>query len=288
MSHSCRSGHSLPKRYLASWSTLIMLTSWALLSARAAPMAAGSAAFDCLIEPRLRLELAAPVAGILQEVLVDRGGYVRKGDVLARLDSAVEEATVALDKARAASEAAIASRSARVAFLTRRRDRFSQLQSRGAVPDAELDEAAADLAIAKADLAEARDQRRIASLEYERSVASLNQRSVRSPIDGVVVERKLAAGEYAYDQAPIMTLAEVDPLNVEVYLPIAFFPKIRAGLIATVRPSDPVGGEYRAAVEIVDTVFDARSGTFGVRLKLPNPEHRIPAGLRCEVDFPAE
>ena len=63
---------------------------------------------------------------------------------------------------------------------------------------------------------------------------------------------------------------------------------IRAGLIATVRPSDPVGGEYRAAVEIVDTVFDARSGTFGVRLKLPNPEHRIPAGLRCEVDFPAE
>jgi RND family efflux transporter MFP subunit len=265
-----------------------MLTSWALLSARAAPMAAGSAAFDCLIEPRLRLELAAPVAGILQEVLVDRGGYVRKGDVLARLDSAVEEATVALDKARAASEAAIASRSARVAFLTRRRDRFSQLQSRGAVPDAELDEAAADLAIAKADLAEARDQRRIASLEYERSVASLNQRSVRSPIDGVVVERKLAAGEYAYDQAPILTLAEVDPLNVEVYLPIAFFPKIRAGLIATVRPSDPVGGEYRAAVEIVDTVFDARSGTFGVRLKLPNPEHRIPAGLRCEVDFPAE
>ena len=140
-------------------------------------------------------------------------------------NSAVEEATVALDKARAASEAAIASRSARVAFLTRRRDRFSQLQSRGAVPDAELDEAAADLAIAKADLAEARDQRRIASLEYERSVASLNQRSVRSPIDGVVVERKLAAGEYAYDQAPILTLAEVDPLNVEVYLPIAFFPK---------------------------------------------------------------
>jgi RND family efflux transporter MFP subunit len=287
MSHSCRSGHSLLKTYLASCSVLIMLTTWGLSSARAAPTAARSATFDCLIEPRLRLELAAPVAGILQEVLVDRGGYVRKGDVLARLDSAVEQATVALDKVRAASEAAIASRSARVSFLTRRRDRFSQLQSRGAVPDAELDEAAADLAIAKADLAEARDQRRIASLEYDRSVASLNQRSIRSPIDGLVVERKLAAGEYAYDQAPILILAEIDPLNVEVYLPIAFFPKIHAGLIATVRPSDPVGGVYRAAVEIVDTVFDARSGTFGVRLKLPNPEHRIPAGLRCEVDFPA-
>src|SRR5262249_21347043 len=157
----------------------------------AAPMAAQSATFDCLIEPRLRLALAAPAAGILQEVLVDRGDQVRKGDVLARLESTVEEATVALDRARAASEAAIMSRIARVEFLTRRHDRFRQLQSRGAVPASELDEAAADLAIAKADLAEARDQRRIADLEYERSVANLNQRSIRSPIDGIVVERKL-------------------------------------------------------------------------------------------------
>jgi membrane fusion protein, multidrug efflux system len=285
MSHRCRSAHSLPKRCLAGWPLLITLYFLALPSAEAAP--ARSATFDCLIEPRLRLELAAPAAGILQEVLVDRGDHVRKGDILARLDSTVEAATVALDKARAASEAAIASRSARVEFLTRRRDRFSQLQSRGAVPQAEFDEAAADLAIAKADLAEARDQRHIAGLEYDRSVASLNQRSIRSPIDGIVVERKLAGGEYAYDQAPILVLAEVDPLNVEVYLPIAFFPKIRTGMIASVRPSDPIGGEYRAAVEIVDTVFDARSGTFGVRLKLPNPGYRIPAGLRCEVDFPA-
>jgi multidrug efflux pump subunit AcrA (membrane-fusion protein) len=157
-------------------------------------MAAGSAAFDCLIEPRLRLELAAPVAGILQEVLVDRGGYVRKGDVLARLDSAVEEATVALDKARAASEAAIASRSARVAFLTRRRDRFSQLQSR--VPfRRRARRSGSGSRYHQGRFGRARDQRRRGRWN-ERSVASLNQRSVK-PVDGVVVEHKLAAQAYA-------------------------------------------------------------------------------------------
>ncbi len=288
MSCNRYSGHRLPKKRLASWLFLIRLHLLALPFAVAAAPVAQSATFDCLIEPRLKLELAAPIAGVLEEVLVDRGDRVRKGDIVARLDSAIEEATVALDKARAASEAAIASRSARVAFLTLKRDRIRQLQSRGVSPQAQLDEVAADLAVATADLAEARDQRNIASLEYDRSVAILNQRSIRSPIDGLVVERKLAAGEYAYEQAPILVVAEVDPLNVEVYLPITFFPKIRTGMIASVRPADPIGGEYPAAVETVDTVFDARSGTFGVRLKLPNPGYRIPAGLRCEVEFPGK
>ena len=171
-------------------------------------------------------------------------------------------------------------------FLTLKRDRVRQLQTRGAIAQSDLDEAEADLAIATADLADAQDQRRTARLEYERSEAILSQRSIRSPIDGVVVERRLAGGEYAYDQAPILVLAEINPLNVEVYLPVSAFPKIRSGMIAVVRPAEPFGGNYPAAVETVDTVFDARSGTFGIRLNLPNPDYRIPAGLRCEVEFP--
>jgi multidrug efflux pump subunit AcrA (membrane-fusion protein) len=38
-------------------------------------------------------------------------------------------------------------------------------------------------------------------------------------------------------------------------------------------------------VIVVDPVVDAASGTFGVRLELPNPEHAIPAGLKCRVRF---
>jgi membrane fusion protein, multidrug efflux system len=52
-----------------------------------------------------------------------------------------------------------------------------------------------------------------------------------------------------------------------------------------VRPNQPIGGSYNAVVSIVDAVFDAASGTFGVRLNLPNPDYRLPGGLRCHVDF---
>ena len=45
---------------------------------------------------------------------------------------------------------------------------------------------------------------------------------------------------------------------------------------------------YLAAVTIVDRVIDAASGTFGVRLELPNPDQSIPGGLHCRVHFLSE
>ena len=84
-----------------------------------------------------------------------------------------------------------------------------------------------------------------------------------------------------------MTIAQLDPLNVEVFVPIPMYGKIKKGMDAEVRPEQPVGGVYIAKIDVVDAVFDAASRTFGVRLLLPNPEHRLPAGLRCKVRFPA-
>jgi len=61
---------------------------------------------------------------------------------------------------------------------------------------------------------------------------------------------------------------------------------IKVGMQADVTPENPVGQVYKAKVTIVDRVLDAASGTFGVRLELPNPKYRLPAGLKCKVTFP--
>jgi hypothetical protein len=53
-----------------------------------------------------------------------------------------------------------------------------------------------------------------------------------------------------------------------------------------VRPEAPIGGSHQAKVAVVDRVLDASSGTFGVRLELPNADRALPAGARCRVDFP--
>jgi membrane fusion protein (multidrug efflux system) len=68
-------------------------------------------------------------------------------------------------------------------------------------------------------------------------------------------------------------------------LPVSRFGSIKVGQPAEVFPEQPVGGQYSAKVEVVDPVVDAASGTFGVRLRLPNPGNRIPAGVKCRARF---
>ena len=61
---------------------------------------------------------------------------------------------------------------------------------------------------------------------------------------------------------------------------------IKVGMNAEITPENPVDQKvYKAKVTIVDRVIDAASGTFGVRLELPNPKYRLPAGLKCKVAF---
>ena len=61
--------------------------------------------------------------------------------------------------------------------------------------------------------------------------------------------------------------------------------QITPGMKAVVKPEQPIGGEHIASVTIVDQVIDPASGTFGIRLELKNPDYKIPAGLRCDVNF---
>jgi hypothetical protein len=90
--------------------------------------------------------------------------------------------------------------------------------------------------------------------------------------------------EYVEDQA-IVRIAQLDPLNVEAIVPIELFGKIYLGMAAEVHPEILVAETRPARVTVVDRAGDAGSGTFGVRLEMPNPEYELPAGLKCDLRF---
>ena len=71
-------------------------------------------------------------------------------------------------------------------------------------------------------------------------------------------------------------------------VPVQKIGSIREGMRAVVRPESPVGGKYIGKVVIVDKIVDAASGTFGVRVELPNPLLKLPAGLKCNISFTRE
>jgi multidrug efflux pump subunit AcrA (membrane-fusion protein) len=162
--------------------------------------------------------------------------------------------------------------------------RVEEVYQQGGISFKDVDEAAAAKALAEVSVIEGRDYKRLAELELERALAALAVRTIRSPVTGVVTERLLASGEFA-KQAPILKVAQLDPLRVEVFVHVAHLGKIAVGMLAEVLPEAPVNGVYQARVTVVDRVVDAASGTYGVRLELPNPDYRLSAGLKCKVRF---
>jgi multidrug efflux pump subunit AcrA (membrane-fusion protein) len=147
-----------------------------------------------------------------------------------------------------------------------------------------LDESESAYVAAQIERDRARKEHALAQHELSRAEAALGLHTVKSPIRGVVVRRILAPGEWA-DPPQLLELAQIDPLYVEVFAPARWLGRIDLGTQARVFPEEPIGGEHAAKVIVVDPVVDAASGTFGVRLELPNPDHAIPAGLKCRVRF---
>ncbi|MBI2217837.1 MAG: efflux RND transporter periplasmic adaptor subunit [Candidatus Rokubacteria bacterium] len=266
---------------------LAVLLALALVPAPAfvPPAEAANESFDCLMEPHVVVSVGAAVEGLLEAVNVDRGDLVAKGEVIATLESSAERAAVALAAARAQIESATKSSQARFDFGVRRWVRTDELFKQNLIPLRELDEAETQKVLAEIGVLEAKENRTLAHLELERAKAALALKTIRSPFDGVVVERLLSPGELV-EQAPILKIAQIDPLRVEVILPVSMLGKVTLGTQAQVMPDAPVTKEPLAArVKIVDRVADAASGTFGVRLEVPNPSYRLPAGLRCTVRF---
>ena len=251
----------------------------------AAEVGLAATELGCLIEPKSQVNLGSAVTGVLDTVSVDRGDVVHAGQVLAKLDSDVEEAIVALARARAENDVIIQSRSERRDFQVAKENRTKLLFEKNVVSNQQMEIAATERRLADLDLVEAEKNQMILQLELKQAVAVLEQRRIISPFDGIVVERVLSPGEYVTEQSHVFSVAKTDVLHVEVFVPIELFGKITTGMRATVHPEQPVGGQHTAKVAIVDPIIDSASGTFGVRLELPNPDRALPAGLKCRINF---
>jgi RND family efflux transporter MFP subunit len=222
---------------------------------------------------------------MLAATLVDRGDAVKRGQVVAQIESSVEQATLALDRMRASNDSAIRVEQVDRELSMREADRKKSLVDKGIANQNSLDELETKVREGELRIQQAQMDQRLAALAADRSERALALKQIRSPIDGVVIERKLSAGEFIYEQTSIMTIAQTDPLNVELVLPMERYGDIKIGSTAIVRPAAPVGGAFRAKADVIDPVIDAASETFGVRLILPNPSHTIPAGIRCTVEW---
>jgi RND family efflux transporter MFP subunit len=264
------------------------LTVLAIVMAPAAATAAPPS-FDCVIDPSEVVKLGSPITGVLAEVKANRGDIVTRGQPVASLESSIEAATVRLNRFRAESTAKINAQEERLKLARSRVERFGAPRGLVVTQD-KYEELQAEARVAEQELLREQQDRQLSQLELERSQATLDQRTIHSTIDGIITEKKLSAGEFVNQEGYIVTVSRLDPLYVEVFLPVIYYKQVRVGMEGSVRPAPPIENTYTANISVVDHVFDPASGTFGIRLTLPNPGNTLPGGQRCKVtfDFPSE
>jgi RND family efflux transporter MFP subunit len=261
-----------------------LVTGLPLLALVLAGHAAAAPLLGCLIEAERVADLGSPVIGIVSSIKVERGERVTKGQILAVLRAPVERASLGVADSRAQSSAEYRAASAAANFNRERLQRAEDLYRQQFISQQALDQARSESALADQKLVQAREQRLLTRQEREVAAAQVAQRVIRSPMDGLVTERFVSAGERV-DDKPLLRIAKVDPLRVQLVVPVAMLGQVRLGSLATVLPEMPGAAPVSARVTMVDGVADPASNTLRVHLELPNRDGALLAGLRCKAEI---
>jgi membrane fusion protein, heavy metal efflux system len=248
------------------------------------PVELKSDALGCLLEPSIVVDVSSPIAGLLDKVAVERGDLVNKGQTVASLESRIERASVDLALTKLKNDAEIRSAQSNEEFARKKHERNENLHRDGVVSAQVREQAETEASLAVERLKQTKEARAVIEQEVQLAKSQLSLKTITSPINGMVIERYLSAGERA-DEKPIIKIAQIDPLRVEAILPAIMYGKVKAGMMAKVTPE--LQGELgrNAAITLVDKVIDPASNTFRVRLELSNRDYSLPSGVRCKINI---
>ncbi len=256
---------------------ILTITSTALIAAEKAQL-------DCLVKPGMYIELSSPVDTTIIELFVDAGDDIKKGQPLVMLENTVEIAKVELAKRQALSWSEIENSRVQLEYARRSLKRIEDLYKKNSVSLFEKDKASTEVSLAKIELIKAKEKKNLAKLGLEQAEAQLALRTIKSPIDGIVIDSYARVGESVAGR-PIMKLAQIDPLRVEVIAPTEYFGLLKKGMKVEIRPERPANKTFKATITVVDQLIDPASGSFTVRMALPNSDEQLVGGVNCIAKF---
>ena len=213
-------------------------------------------------------QVAAGAAGKVIATYVERGSVVKKGAVLARLDSRALSAQAA----QAAADAETSKLMAQQAKLDC--DRTEHMFQKGAISKADYDKAHTQCESSKWTVSSAEARRTM-------TAEALRDTEIRAPFSGMVVERAVTAGEYVQPASRIATLVDTDALRVEITVPEADIPFVRQGMLVDFRTSGGGAGEklYHGKIRYVGPSVRRQSRDAIVEAVFSNPTHELRPGM---------
>ncbi len=218
-----------------------------------------AAEIEGLVLPVEDTSVSSPVLQeVIEAVLVKEGDQVKKGDVLVQLRSAKEQLQV--DEAKKLVEQA--------QFVQKGLD---ALYKEKIGSHEQAIKAQTELDLAKIRLALAEEQ--------------LREKTVRSPVDGIVTRKFKEAGESVDRVEKLAEIVNIDRVYVRFYLDPKFMEVLHNGDDVNVRFPVLAGQQFKGKIDFIAPQIDASSNLFIVKLLIDNPGHKIKAGMRGLADF---
>ncbi|HEY3568058.1 MAG TPA: efflux RND transporter periplasmic adaptor subunit [Thermoanaerobaculia bacterium] len=217
----------------------------------------------------------AQIAGSVLTVTAEPGQAVRKGQVLARLDSA------ALTEAYNSARVAVTSARNNVALNQRELDRQRALLQAGAVAQRAVETAQQNLTGARATLAQYEAQ--LASAEKQ-----LGYTSVTAPFSGIVSERPVSAGDVVQPGTALYTIVDPSILQLEAAVPAEQLAQLQVGSPVVFTVTGYGNHAFRGQVTRINPSADPTTRQVRVYSEIPNPGNNLVAGLYAEGRIESE
>jgi len=233
----------------------------------------------------------ARVNGYVAKWLVDIGDHVKKGQVLATIET--PELDAELEAARAqlrASEAQVGARKAEAEFSKSTNERWRD-SPKGVVSEQERESKKADYESSEARLYAANAQVNLDKSKVDQYNALTEFKQVKAPFDGTITERKIDIGNLVTagsgsTTTPLYRMAQTDPLRVFVDVPQSAAGELmNAGAPAEIRATGAVGGVFSGKIARSAESINAQARTMRVEVDMPNVNHALVPGMYVNIAF---
>jgi RND family efflux transporter MFP subunit len=222
--------------------------------------AQGEHSFDGLVLPFKNVVVSSPVQTTIVSILVKEGDHVATGQTLAQLYARLEE----LDMLRAKADL--------------EKKEFDAKSSKSLF---------ADKIISEDEAIKNRSEMEGSRLVYQMADETVRQRTILSPISGIVVEKDREVGETVSPAEPLFRIVDISRVYVQFYIRAEELPTIHVKEPMLVRcPVLDKDATFQGVVDFIDPRVDAASGLMRVKVIVDNPTGIIRAGIRADVSFP--
>jgi RND family efflux transporter MFP subunit len=233
----------------------------------------------------------ARVNGYVAKWVVDIGDHVKKGQVLATIETPELDAELQAAKAQLkASEAQVNARMAEAEFSKTTNERWRD-SPKGVVSEQERDAKKADYESSQARLYAADAQVALDRSKVDQYNALTEFKRVRAPFDGTITERKIDVGNLvtagsSSTTTPLYRMAQTDPLRIFVDVPQSAAGELmNAGVPAEIRATGAVGGVFSGKIARSAESINAHARTMRVEVDMPNGSHALVPGMYVNVAF---